>query len=68
MSADLPDDLIDKIDERKPFRVRCGKCSHKWIAAYTPMQMGPMAKVLKAIRCPMCAETARNIFVLTGEK
>lgn len=48
---------------KQPMQVQCGKCDHEWIAAWTPMEMGKMAKLLKGLRCPMCAATSKNIFL-----
>jgi hypothetical protein len=48
---------------KEPFRVRCGKCEHKWIAAYTPMVMETMGELLKSLRCPMCGNDSNTIFL-----
>ena len=50
--------------ERNPFDVRCGACGHVWTAAYTPMEMGRMAALLKGVRCPACGEPSKNIFLV----
>ena len=55
-------------DSKQPMRVRCGKCKHEWIALYTPMAVGLVGKMLKLIRCPMCAAGAKGIFMAKGEK
>jgi len=54
--------------DRKPLDVMCRSCKHIWTAAYTPMEMGKMAKLLKSIRCPSCAESSKNIFLTKSEE
>lgn len=49
------------MSDKQPMWVHC-ECQHKWIAAYTPMQMGVLGKILKALRCPMCG--GKEIFML----
>lgn len=46
---------------RKPFWARCGECNHCWAAAYAPMQLSKIAKILRACICPRCA--SKKIFV-----
>lgn len=45
--------------DRTPVYVHCGDCRHTWIVAYTPMEAGKFARVLKSAskHCPMCAST-----------
>ena len=43
-------------DERKPFWVKCVKCSHCWAAAYLPMDVSTFARVAKTAGCPMCGD------------
>ena len=52
------------MSERRPFNVRCGACGHVWTAAYTPMGMTRLGKVLKGIHCPACGEPSKNIFLV----
>lgn len=52
--------------DRQPFNVRCGACGHVWTAAYTPMGMTRLGKVLKNIHCPACGEPSKNIFLDTS--
>jgi len=47
-------------DEKKPFWVHC-ECGHEWIAAYIPMPMERMSRLLKGLRCPMCG--GKDIFL-----
>ena len=51
------------LKQRDPVNVRCGACSHVWTAAYTPMEMMKLARLLKAVHCPACGETGKNIFM-----
>ena len=48
--------------KRTPWRVRCGACSHVWIALYLPMPALDAAKVMKALHCPKCSAGADQIF------
>lgn len=48
---------------RKPFNARCGACGHVWTAAYLPMGLERMAKLLKGLCCVACGEPSRNIFL-----
>lgn len=50
-------------EERKPFWVKCGKCSHCWAAAYLPMEMAACAKLMMVSRCPMCGNGPKNNFI-----
>lgn len=55
--------------EKKPFLVGCGnkingrECGHKWVAAYLPINMTSLGKILKNICCPMCGGSSKYIFV-----
>lgn len=42
--------------ERKPFWVKCRKCSHCWPAAYLPLVVDVFAKIAKSAVCPMCGD------------
>ena len=53
---------------KQPFRVQCDVDGHIWIAAYTPMEMGALARILKSIRCPMCGAPTSKIRCLMPEK
>lgn len=44
-------------------RVRCDDCSHLWIAAYLPMRMALIAKLMKGIACPKCGASSKRIFL-----
>lgn len=44
------------MEKRDPLWVHCEGCSHEWICAYLPMEVGRMAKLMKA-PCPMCGES-----------
>ena len=48
---------------RNPFWVKCCECSHVWTAAYTPMELGKMAKLLKGLCCPMCGAGPKRILL-----
>ena len=49
-------------ETKEPFNVRCDDCDHHWTAAYTPMELGRMANLLKGVRCPMCGASSQHIF------
>lgn len=49
-------------EDRQPLTVHCGDCKHTWTAAYLPMEMGKVARLLKSLRCPSCAGDAKRIF------
>lgn len=51
------------IYDKRANRVFCKKCSHLWIAFYSPMPLGDAANLLKSIRCPNCAATSKHIFL-----
>ena len=40
----------------KEMWVRCGKCEHSWLAAYLPMELEKVARIMRRLACPMCAE------------
>ena len=40
----------------KEMWVRCGKCEHKWLAAYLPMELEKVARIMRRLSCPKCAE------------
>lgn len=48
------------------FVVHCAKCSHEWVAAYLPMEIGTFVKVAKAATCPKCGASGKSI--LCGRK
>lgn len=50
-------------DQRKPFWVKCSACQHVWAAAYAPMELAAMARLLKSARCPNCAHGPKGIFI-----
>jgi hypothetical protein len=43
--------------EKHEFWVRCPKCVHAWVAAYTPMPIEAFIKIGKHIVCPKCGDT-----------
>ena len=50
---------------RKPIFAECGECGEcgeKWIAAWLPMALPLVIKLLKSLRCPRCA--SEECFVL----
>ena len=48
------------MEEKEPFYVHCGKCSHEWAAAFLPLPINLFAKLAKAL-CPMCGSKDVNI-------
>lgn len=55
MDGEAPKDLS------KPFNVQCGECKHIWAAAYLPMLLEDMAKILRAASCPLCGNTSNLV-------
>lgn len=49
--------------EKTPVEVHCGECKHSWAAFYLPMEAGKVGKIGRSLRCPMCAATAKRIFL-----
>jgi hypothetical protein len=49
--------------EKKPFWAKCAECGHCWPAAYTPIELGLIGKMLKRLHCPMCGADARKLRV-----
>ena len=50
------------LTKKEPFNVKCQTCDHAWVAAYLPMNLTAIAKVLKGLRCPMCSQDSMKIF------
>lgn len=50
-------------DAGDKIHVRCEDCGHSWIAAYLPMAMAKVAKLMKGIACPKCGAAAKRIFL-----
>ena len=50
-------------EAKQPLYVLCGACKHVWVAAYTPMEITRIAKVLKGIHCPACGAPSENICI-----
>lgn len=48
---------------RSPFNVGCGSCRHVWTAAWLPMEMDRVAKLLLGIHCPARGGGPKGIFV-----
>lgn len=46
--------------DKQPLWVRC-ECTHKWVAAWTPMSIDIFGQLLTGLRCPMCG--GRDIFL-----
>lgn len=49
--------------DRKPFWAKCTGCQHCWPAAYLPMELFAAAKLMKAVKCPMCGKGPKGIVV-----
>lgn len=47
---------------REPFLVRCEVCDHVWVAAWLPLRLDAMGKLLKGLCCPDCGQDASRIF------
>lgn len=45
-------------DLSKPFNVQCGECEHIWAAAYLPILLDDIAKILLSASCPLCGNTS----------
>lgn len=50
-----------KAEPKKPFWAKCTKCSHIWTAAYLPMNLTAMGKLLRGLCCPACGVGADKI-------
>lgn len=50
-------------EEKKPFWAKCDVCKHCWPAAYLPMEMGLVAKLMKGLRCPKCGVGSKKILI-----
>lgn len=48
--------------------VNCKSCEHTWVCAHLPMELSKMARIMKALMCPKCAETSGKITVATKEQ
>jgi hypothetical protein len=48
-------------EERKPFWAKCDECAHCWPAAYLPIELGKIGKMLKGLHCPMCGAPSKNL-------
>lgn len=59
----IPDER-QPVEDRRPMRARCGACEHRWDAAYLPMTITKVARLLARLTCPSCGEGER-IFVST---
>ena len=59
----MTDATAAKAEERKPFNVSCGDCSHTWAAAYLPMEATKFARVTSKLHCPNCGAGSKRIFV-----
>lgn len=46
-----------------PMWLRCGACQHVWVAAWLPMELGKVGRLLKRTHCPACAGGPRKIFL-----
>lgn len=55
--------MIATTDDSKELRVHCGECQHRWVAAYLPMEMSKMGRLLKGLRCPKCVGDPKKIFL-----
>lgn len=51
----------DPEEPRKPLFAKCVKCQHCWPAAYLPMELAVMAKVLSRVFCPHCGATPKHV-------
>jgi len=48
-------------DPAQTVRGKCGKCDHVWIVAYLPMDIPPLVRIMRAARCPMCANGPKRV-------
>ena len=51
------------MSERKPFNVCCVGCQHEWVAAYLPMNIASLARLLEGLHCPGCGRDSTLIKV-----
>lgn len=55
-------------EPKEPLKVRCGVCEHTWIAAYEPIDVPKVIRIMRGMRCPMCAATSRHIYLTSDVK
>ncbi|SIT74580.1 hypothetical protein [Pontibaca methylaminivorans] len=51
---------------RRPLFVECDDCGHAWVAAFLPLAMADLARILDGVRCAHCE--GRKISALPTEK
>lgn len=49
-----------------PFYVACGFCKAVWVALELPMAVGEFTDTLKAMRCPRCKATPKDIRIASA--
>lgn len=61
----MPDqcDGDDAPNASLPFFAKCADCGHIWPAAYYPMELAKIAKILLAAMCPKCGASGDRILV-----
>jgi hypothetical protein len=50
-------------DASKPFWAKCEPCGHVWAAAYYPMEVSKICKLMIKARCPKCASGPKGIVI-----
>lgn len=54
---------LSPIEKKAPVNVACEPCGHVWTAAWTPMLMSKMAKLMGSLHCPNCSNGPKKIFL-----
>lgn len=55
--------MTEPTEPRQPVSVRCEVCEHKWVAAYLPLEISKYVRIMRGMRCPMCAANAKHIYL-----
>lgn len=50
-------------EPRQPCYAACGRCGHRWIYAYVPMECGLFLQALKRAMCARCGATSKALLV-----
>jgi rubredoxin len=48
---------------KQPCYARCQKCTHVFVYAHVPMELGTFARTMRRATCPMCGATSKDLTV-----
>lgn len=54
------------MSDKRPLWVKCGDCSHVWVAVWLPMEMNKAARLMSRVSCPNCAAPTKRVFVASA--